>query len=87
MRFTIGSCLAIVTIIGSILIGGSTFGDLRATTETNTKTLMENRLELREMATGYEKDYRYTHEILSTIASELSVLNEVLRRLEKKLDR
>jgi hypothetical protein len=55
MRLTVGTLLAIVTLIGSILLGGAQFGDLRSSTKANQNSIFESRVLNKEVA----KDIRY----------------------------
>jgi len=46
MKITVGLVLSIVTIIGTILIGGANFGELRSATKTNAEKIQEYRYDL-----------------------------------------
>lgn len=50
MKITVGSVLAIVTLIGTILIGGANFGELRSATKTNAQSILEYRMDLESKA-------------------------------------
>ena len=48
MKLTLGMVLTGITIIGTLLIGGSNFGELRSRTKSNSDKIQEYRYELEQ---------------------------------------
>ena len=95
MKLTVGTALAIITIIGTIMVGGSNFGELRAITATNKQTILEYRLdleskalELRQEATrnanAIRKESMENMRIVAKMSTDIEWIKENIRRREDK---
>ena len=67
MKLSIGTLLALVTLIGSILIGGANFGEVRATVEE--QKVRMSRLE--EQFTGIDQYIRDNNAMLARLANDM----------------
>lgn len=67
MKLSIGTLLALITLIGSILIGGANFGEVRATVEEQ-KSRMSN---LENRFTTIEDYMRQNNAMLSKLANDM----------------
>jgi len=51
MKVTVGLVLSIVTLVGTLLIGGANFGELRSATKNNAMAIQEYRYDLEKQFT------------------------------------
>ena len=86
MKLTVGTLLAIITLIGSILIGGSNFGSLRADATNNAINIIETKMELIRLKDNTREELRSTKVILANMSKKMAVIIEVLKRVEKRID-
>ena len=70
MKLSIGTLLALVTLIGSILIGGANFGEVRATVEEQDKRM--NQIE--DRFTNIETYIRDNNAMLARLANDMEWL-------------
>ena len=82
MKLTVGTMLGILTIVGSILIGGSNFGELRSATRTNAKAILEHRIHLEALAVALRKE---NMENMRTVAKMSSDIEWIKRDLQGRL--
>jgi len=81
-KLTVGAMLGILTIVGSILIGGSNFGELRSATRTNAKAILEHRIHLESLAIALRKE---NMENMRTVAKMSSDIEWIKRDLQGRL--
>lgn len=56
MKITVGMAVSIITIVGTLLIAGANFGDLRSATKSNSEKIMEYRYELEQRTVAIRED-------------------------------
>lgn len=56
MKITVGVLLSIATLVGTILVGGANFGELRSATKTNAQSIQEYRFELESKAVEIRRE-------------------------------
>ncbi len=75
MKLSIGTLLALVTLIGSILIGGANFGEVRATVEEQNKRMIM----MEERFSGIEQYIRDNNAMLAKLGNDM----EWMKRLKQ----
>ena len=78
MNISIPLLLAIVTLIGSILIGGSNFGDLRTQTRINSEAVVLNRERIIQLDLRLRSELLKSMEDVATMKSDLRWIKELL---------
>lgn len=76
MKLSIGTLLALVTLIGSILIGGANFGEVRATVEEQDKRMMQ----IETRFTGMERYIQDNNAMLARLGNDM----EWMKRMSSK---
>jgi hypothetical protein len=95
MKLSVGTVLAIVTLIGTILIGGANFGELRSATKTNSHTILEYRMDLersalelrteaRVNANAIRKESMENMRIVAKMSADIEWIKENIRRREDR---
>jgi CO dehydrogenase nickel-insertion accessory protein CooC1 len=95
MRITVGLVLSIVTLIGTLLVGGSNFGELRSATKVNARMIKENRehvdkviviirKEDKDRETTFRKEAVEITWIIAQISADIEWVKEQLRREDKE---
>ena len=87
MKITIGTLLTIITLIGSLLIGGIHFGGLLADTTYNTVRIQEQENKLIVVTENIRIYQENTAESIAMIERQVAVLIEIMKRVEKILYR
>ena len=80
MKIKLGSVLALVTLIGSIWIGGENLGDARARIRSCEKLIEQQRIELQTLHNHSILDHSLTHEQLVKLQTNMKWL---IREVEK----
>ena len=95
MKLSVGTLLAIVTLIGSILIGGANFGELRSQTRTNksynieSRIMLENRTnavrsEMVNMSADLRKENLEVLRLVSEMNADIRWIKQILTNREKE---
>jgi len=83
MKLTVGAVLGIDTIVGSILIGGSNFGELRSATKTNAQAILEHRLNLETQTIALRKESMENMRIVAKMSADIEwIKDNIQRRLQ-----
>jgi len=80
MKLTVGTILAIVTLIGSILIGGANFGELRALTNGNSEKILEQRLRMQQTAIEIRRESMENMRVVAKMSTDIDWIKESIRR-------
>ena len=80
MKMSVGSILALVTLIGTILVGGSNFGELRAMTNNNTLKIQEQRMRMEETAIELRRESLENMRVVAKMSADIEWIKETLRR-------
>lgn len=80
MKLTVGSVLAIVTLVATILIGGSNFGELRSATKTNAQTILEYRLNMETQAVNLRSESMENMRIVAKMSADIEWIKDNIRR-------
>lgn len=87
MKITIGSILSLITLIGSILIGGIHFGGLKANVSNNSLNIVEHTKELNRVENEMIASNIETKGLISKMHEDIAVIVVILNRVEKRMDK
>lgn len=93
MKITVGLVLSILTIVGTLLIGGANFGELRSATRINAQAILEARMELDKQnaqirnendsrAIELRKESMENMRIVAKMSADIEWIKEKLRELK-----
>lgn len=71
--------LGLSTIIGTLLLGGSTFGELRSATKINAQNILEYRLNLETLAIALRKESSENMHIVAKMSADIEWIKRELQ--------
>lgn len=77
--------LSLITIIGSLLLGGSNFGSMRAVASINSLNIIDNRENIEQIELSMYRCQMEAKDMLAELNTEMAVVIVILERIEERM--